>query len=177
MCDYMFVVARTNYFQIHVNNLTLDICLLSKRGITLVPLHLPGHFLNILIFSPLAPNISNHNTRGGTLLIVSHLQLIVLSHSILSHSKKSDGNIFIILKHGGHCVCVIPITQYLFLSQWPPKLYNFTPTIHLPRWWGILGTPSLFNTGSPPPPWTTTPIPGVTMSQRHKVLWSRCVID
>ena len=39
----------------------------------------------------LAPHISNHNTRGGTLLIV---QLIVLSHS-----KKSDENI-IILKHG-----------------------------------------------------------------------------
>ena len=37
--------------------------------------------LNILICSPLSPHISNHNTRGGTLLIVSRLQLIVLSHS------------------------------------------------------------------------------------------------
>ena len=102
MCDYMFVVAKTNYFQI--NNLTY------ACG-PLVPLHLPGHFsvlvgylshniyqrsqnfLNILIFSPLAPHISSHNTRGGTLLIVSHLKLIVISHS-----KKSDGNI-IIPKH------------------------------------------------------------------------------
>ena len=98
--------------------------LVVQRGITLVPLHLPGHvsvlvgymshniyprsqnFLNILIFPPLAPHISNHNTRGGTLLIVSHLQLIVLSHS-----KKSDGNI-IILKHGDFVsVCVKPNTQ------------------------------------------------------------------
>ena len=122
----MFVVAKTNYFQI--DNLTLDIilCLLSKGGITLVPLHLPGHFsvlvgymshniypisqhfLNILIFSPLAPHISNHNTRGGTLLIVSRLQLI-----IISHSKKSDENI-IIVKHGDFVSVSYPLLNNYF---------------------------------------------------------------
>ena len=154
----MLVVAKTNYFQI--NNLTLDICLLSKRGITLVPHHLPGHFsvlvgylshniyprsqicLNILIFSLLAPNISNHNTRGGTLLMVSRLQLIVLIHF-----KKSDGNI-IILKHGDFVSVSYPFS--IILSRWPPKLYNFTPTIHPTRSWGIWGTP--FTHEAPPPP-------------------------
>ena len=124
MCDYMLVVAKTNYFQIH--NLTLDICLLSKRGITLVPLQLPGHFsvlvgylsqyiyprsqnfLNILIFTPLAPHTSNHNTRGGTLLILSRLQLVVISHS-----KKSDGNI-IILKHGDFVSVSYPLLNNSF---------------------------------------------------------------
>ena len=133
------MVTKINYFQI--KNLALDICLLSQRGITLVPLHLPVHlsalvgylsyniylryqnFLNILIFSPLAPNFSNHNTRGGTLLIVSRLQLIVLFHY-----KKSDENI-IILKHGDF---VSDGVSYLLLN-YPPKLYNFTPTIHPPR--------------------------------------------
>ena len=154
---YMLVVAKTNYFQIH--NLTLDICLLSKRGITLVPLQLPGHFsvlvgylshniypisqnfLSILILSPLAPHISNHNTRGGTLLIVSRLQL-----KVLSHSKKSDGNV-INLKHG---VCVISITQSFFLNDPQNYIMSLLLSIRLDR--EVSGYFAISHRKPPPPP-------------------------